>query len=98
MFSSLKNLQLLKRYTDWLINYPFSSRIITSGILLGTGDFIAQYYIEGKRFSSTKLKKIENEKNKEFQKNENLTFDFTRCRNAILVGVLFTSPITITWF
>ena len=49
---------MLAKYTKLLIKHPYPTKMLTSGIVFVTSDFIVQKFIEKKKFSELSIRRM----------------------------------------
>ncbi|KAI8361860.1 hypothetical protein B0O80DRAFT_434519 [Mortierella sp. GBAus27b] len=70
-------------YTRALANYPLPTQALTTGMLFGTGDLIAQFLIEDKKIVS---------------KSSIATWDKARTLRMTFFGLSFAGPVLHNWY
>lgn len=73
---------VFKHYNALLKTHPYKTNMVTTGILFGTGDVLAQYL-----FPNT-----END-----EQNKPHTFNYPRTLRAIIYGSIFFAPVSVKW-
>jgi len=76
----------LQWYTQMLDTHPIATKVITSGLISGSGDLLCQY------LSSTENNEIEDEK------QHNNSYDWRRTINFTILGGALVAPTVHVWY